>query len=69
MTDMTDMMADEEYTEPKTVYIVELERDDVTSLVHAAHMHAERLSAPESKRLVDSANRLSSQVLHINYGL
>ena len=65
---MTDMMADEEYTEPGTLYIVELNRDDIMMLVHAAHMHAEKMPAPESKRLIDSANRLSGQAVHYNYG-
>jgi hypothetical protein len=47
-----------------TMYIVELTREDAINLVHAAHTHAERLLPVESKRLIDSANRLASQTVH-----
>jgi hypothetical protein len=60
MTDMTEG----EYMYHPTMYIVELTREDAINLVHAAHTHAERLLPVESKRLVDSANRLASQTVH-----
>lgn len=59
-----DAMTEHEYVHSNRKYIVELEREDIMSLVHAAHMHAERLAAPESKRLMDSANRLSAQAVY-----
>jgi hypothetical protein len=46
------------------MYVVELEREDVMKLVHAAHTHAEGLNALDAKRLMDSANRLSEQVVY-----
>jgi hypothetical protein len=46
------------------MYIVELTREDAINLVHAAHTYAEGLLPSESKRLVDSANRLGSQTMH-----
>jgi hypothetical protein len=64
MTDMTEG----EYVYHPTMYIVELEREDIMSLVHAAHMHAEKLPAPESKKLIDSANRLSDQAVYYANG-
>jgi hypothetical protein len=57
-------MTEDEYAHQPTNYIVELEREDIISLVHAAHMHAERLDASESKKLVDSANRLAAQAVY-----
>jgi hypothetical protein len=58
-----------EYLHQTTTYVVELEREDIMSLVHAAHMHAEGLDPFESKRLVDSANRLSEQAVYYANGL
>lgn len=63
-----DAMTDYEYVHQPMNYIVELEREDIMSLVHAAHMHAERLAAPESKKLIDSANRLANQAVYYQNG-
>jgi hypothetical protein len=59
-----DIMTEDELIHRPSMYVVELEREDVMKLVHAAHMHAEGLSALDSKRLMDSANRLSEQVVY-----
>jgi len=60
-----DTLTDEgEYVYQPTMYIVELTREDAINLVHAAHTHAEGLLPAESKRLVDSANRLANQTVH-----
>jgi hypothetical protein len=64
MTDMTE----HEYVRYQSLFIVEMERGDVLNLVHAAHMHAEKLPAPESKELMDAANRLSNQVVYYANG-
>lgn len=61
-------MTDHEYVHQPMNYIVELEREDIMSLVHAAHMQAERLAAPESKKLMDSANRLADQAVYYPNG-
>lgn len=63
-----DVMDEHEYVRYQSLFIVEMERGDVINLVHAAHMHAEKLSAPESKELVDAANRLSDQVVYYQNG-
>jgi hypothetical protein len=59
-----DAMTEHEYVHQPTMYIVELTREDAINLVHAAYTHAEGLLPSESKRLVDSANRLGSQTMH-----
>lgn len=59
-----DAMTEDEYVGTERKYIIELTRKDATNLVHAAYMHAERLNADESKRLMDSANQLASQCVH-----
>lgn len=61
-------MTDHEYVHQPMHYIVELEREDIMGLVHAAHMHAEQLAAPESKKLMDSANRLADQAVYYHNG-
>jgi uncharacterized protein YqgV (UPF0045/DUF77 family) len=63
-----DAMTEHEYVHQPMNYIVELEREEIMSLVHAAHMHAERLAAPESKKLIDSANRLANQAVYYQNG-
>ena len=55
---------EDEYVYQPTLYIIELTRDDVIELVHAANMHAEGLGTEESKRLMDSAKRLSDQAVY-----
>lgn len=64
-----DAMTKPEYVHPATHYIVELDREDIMNLVHAAHIYAERLDAPESKKLMDSANRLSDQAVYYVNGM
>lgn len=59
-----DAMTEHEYEFPASMYIVELSREDIIDLVHAAHVHAEKLLPVESKRLVDAANRLSAQAVY-----
>ena len=64
MTDMTE----HEYVHQPMHYIVEMEREDIMKLVHAAHMQAEMIGAPESKELMDAANRLSGQAVYYQHG-
>ena len=59
---------EDEYVYQPTLYIIELTRDDVIELVHAANMHAERLDASESKRLMDAVDRLSGQAVYYQHG-
>lgn len=63
-----DAMTEHEYAHQRMNYIVELEREEIMKLVHAAHMQAEMLGAPESKALMDAANRLSGQAVYYQHG-
>ena len=58
-----DTVTEDQYADGR-MYIVELTREDAINLVHAAHVHAEKLLPVESKRLIDSANRLAGQTVH-----
>jgi hypothetical protein len=61
-----DALTDYDATHEPSMYIVEMTRNDVIDLVHAAYMHAEGLNAEESKRLKESAKRLSDQAVYFN---
>jgi hypothetical protein len=63
-----DAMTEHQYVHQPRQYIVELEREEIMSLVHAAHMQAEMIGAPESKKLMEAANRLSGQAVYYQHG-
>jgi hypothetical protein len=61
-----DIVEKHAYAREEPLYVIELTRNDVLNLVHAAHMHSERLNAKEAKSLMDSAKRLSDQAVYFN---
>lgn len=61
-----DIVEKHAYAREEPLYVIELTRNDVLNLVHAAHMHSERLNAEEAKSLMDSAKRLSDQAVYFN---
>jgi hypothetical protein len=63
---MTQSAIGDEYVHQPSLYIIELERDDVMNLVHAAHMHSERLNPTEAQQLIASADRLAAQAVYYN---
>jgi hypothetical protein len=61
-----DIVEKHAYAREEPLYVIEMTRNDVIDLVHAAHTHADTLTADESKRLKGAAKRLSEQAVYFN---